>query len=171
MADFVETLGPAFFAHRLRRLSEELVEGCGDWFAAVGVTAPPRAASCLLLLRARGLMSVQEIAEALRLTPVHVASYTREMTRMTLVRVEPDPVDRRRRVVFLNPSGRQEAERIAGIVRMMATAYSGLFTEAGIDAFKSIGALEDALRAVPLTARLQAAAEGRPVQAPLREDL
>ena len=165
MVDFVETLGPAFFAHRLRRLSEDLADGCGEWFTAVGVTAPPRAASTMLLLRARGPLSVPEIAEDLRMPQHQVAENTREMTRMALVQIDVDPLDRRRRTVCLTFAGRKEAERVAGVNRMMATAYAALFAEAGIDAYRTIEALEKALKDCPLPDRLQAAAEGRPPRA------
>ena len=58
--DFIESLGPAYFAHRLRRLSEALVEDCGAWFRRVGVTSPPKGASTLLLLRQKGPLSVTQ---------------------------------------------------------------------------------------------------------------
>src|SRR5579864_1177615 len=68
LADFVESLGLPFFAHRLRRLSETLVEASGGWLREVGVAAPPKAVSTLLLIAAEGPSTVTEIATRLRLS-------------------------------------------------------------------------------------------------------
>lgn len=161
MADFVESLGPGFFAHRLVRLSERMVESCGDWFDAVGVKAPPRAASTLLLLRARGPMSPPDIAEALQFTTARMTIFIRDLVRAGLVRIETDKTARGDRVAVLTAAGRTEAERIAGVNRMMASAYERLFREAGVDGVAAIDRLERALASQPLEDRLKAITEGR----------
>jgi DNA-binding MarR family transcriptional regulator len=166
MADFVESLGPAFVAHRLRRLSESLVEDCGAWFSTVGVTAPPRAASTLLLLRAKGPLSTAEIAEEVKLAPQVIVGQTREMVRAGLLNVERDPSDPGRRMLVLTFEGRKEAERVAAAARMMAEAYRGLFADAGVEAMAALEALEQAHEARPLADRLRRVAEGLPHRAP-----
>ena len=40
--DFIQRQGPAYLAHLLRRLSDELVRGADAWYPEVGVTAPCR---------------------------------------------------------------------------------------------------------------------------------
>src|SRR5690242_12562275 len=60
--DFIRRQGPAFLAHLLRRLSDELVRGADDWYPQVGVAAPPRTASTLLALDERGPLGVTEIS-------------------------------------------------------------------------------------------------------------
>ncbi len=161
MTDFVESLGRGFVAHRLRRLSEALVDDCGEWFSTVGISAPPKAASTLLLLRARGPLSVMEIATELRFSNPVVAGLVREMVRLGLAYREPAGRDRRRWPLVLTFEGRKEAERIAAATRMMSEAYAGLFDEAGFDLFAAVEALEAALGGVSLAERLAAIAEGR----------
>lgn len=161
MADFVESLGPGFFAHRLVRLSERMVDSCGDWFAAVGVRAPPRAASTLLLLRARGPMSPPDIEAELVFPHRVMTNLLRELVRTGLVRIESAPAIPGRRVAVLTTTGRTEAERIAGVNRMMAHAYERLFREAGVDGVAAIDRLEQALDSRPLQDRLKAITEGR----------
>lgn len=161
MVDFVESLGPGFFAHRLVRLSERMVESCGAWFDAVGVKAPPRAASTLMLLRARGPLSPPDIADELQFSPSRITTLIRELVRADLVRIETDRAARGERVAVLTATGRTEAERIAGANRMMASAYERLFREAGVDGVAAVDRLEQALTTQPLQDRLKAITEGR----------
>ena len=161
MDDFVESLGSAFFAHRLRRLSEALVEGCGAWMPRVGVTSPPKAASTLLLLRAKGPLSVTQIATHLRLSHPLIINLTRELETRDLVRIDQDLLDRRRRPVSLTDAGVVQADRIAEVNRLMSRTYARLFDDAGVDALGAIAALEQALLMTPLSQRLDDVAFAR----------
>ena len=161
MTDFIESLGSAFLAHRLRRLSDQLVEGCGDWLSTVGVSAPPNAASTLMLLRDRGPLPVAEIAAELRSAPSLVAAVCRELVRLGLANREPADRDRRRWPVTLTFEGRKEAERVATATRVASEAYGALFQEIGVDLLAAMHATEEALENFPLAERLSAIAEGR----------
>jgi DNA-binding MarR family transcriptional regulator len=160
-SDFVESLGPAFFAHRLRRLSEALVEEGAGWLPAAGVTAPPKAGSTLMLLQAEGPLSVTEIAARLRLTHPLIVKLARELEALGLVRVAQDPADGRRRPVSLTAEGRRQARRLARLNRRIAGAYAELFAEAGVDAFAAVVAVERALTRRSLAQRL-----GEPAETP-----
>jgi DNA-binding MarR family transcriptional regulator len=154
LADFVESIGLPLFAHRLRRLSEALVEDCGAWLPEAGVSAPPKAGSTLLLLAQGGPLSVTEIAARLRLTHPLIIKLTRELEGLGLVRVQQDPADGRRRPVSLTPAGRRQAERLARVNETIAEAYAELFAEAGADAFAAIQKVEAALARRGLKTRL-----------------
>jgi DNA-binding MarR family transcriptional regulator len=161
MDDFVESLGPAFFAHRLRRLSEQLVEDCGAWFRRVGVTSPAKGASTLLLLRAKGPLSVTQIATRLRLSHPMIINVARELETLDLVTSREDPLDRRRRPVSLTQAGEIQADRIVAVNRMMAAAYGGLFLDAGVGGLETVERLERALAARPFSERLDEVAFSR----------
>ncbi len=64
--DFIRRQGPAYLAHLLRRLSDELVRGADAWYPEVGVTVPPRTTSTLLALDEHGPLGVTEISTLLR---------------------------------------------------------------------------------------------------------
>ena len=64
--DFVRTLGLPFMAHLLRRISDRMVADAGAFEAGLGIKAPPRTASTMLLLRSCGPQSVTGIAAQLR---------------------------------------------------------------------------------------------------------
>jgi DNA-binding MarR family transcriptional regulator len=159
--DFIESLGPAFFAHRLRRLSEALVEDCGGWFRRVGVTSPPKAASTLLLLRQKGPQSVTQIAERLRLSHPMIINVTRELETLDMVFSGADPTDRRRRPIALTQAGEIQADRIGLVNAMMTKAYGRLFEDAAVDPMDAINRLEQALRTRPFSDRLDAVAFAR----------
>jgi DNA-binding MarR family transcriptional regulator len=145
MPDFVESLGLPLFAHRLRRLSESLVEAARRWLPQMGVTAPPKAGSTLLLLAEEGPLSVTEIATRLRLTHPLIIKLTRELVELGLVRIEQDARDGRRRPVSLTPAGRREAALLADVNRRLAIVYGQIFEKAGVDGFAAIVAIERVL--------------------------
>ena len=45
MDDFIQRQGPAYLAHLLGRLHDELVRGAEQWYPDMGVTVSPRATS------------------------------------------------------------------------------------------------------------------------------
>lgn len=145
MSDFVESLGLPLFAHRLRRLSESLVEAGRQWLPNAGVTAPPKAGSTLLLLAQAGPLSVTEIATRLRLTHPLIIKLTREMAELGLVRIDQDSRDGRRRPVSLTAAGRAQAARLAEVNRRLASIYQEIFEQAGVDGFAAVVAIERVL--------------------------
>jgi len=145
MSDFVESLGLPLFAHRLRRLSESLVEAGRQSLPNAGVTAPPKAGSTLLLLANAGPLSVTEIATRLRLTHPLIIKLTREMEALGLVRIEQDSRDRRRRPVSLTAAGRRQAALLEDVNRHLAIVYRQIFEKAGVDGFAAIVAIERVL--------------------------
>ena len=154
MSDFVESLGLPLFAHRLRRLSESLVEAVRQWLPQMGVTAPPKAGSTLLLLDAAGPLTVTEIATRLRLTHPLIIKLTRELEVLGLVRIDQDVRDGRRRPVSLTVAGRRQAARLAEVNQRLDRVYRQLFAEAGVDGFAAIVEIERALTARSFTQRL-----------------
>jgi DNA-binding MarR family transcriptional regulator len=154
MTDFVESIGLPLFAHRLRRLSEALVEDAGAWLPQAGVTAPPKSASTLLLLAQEGPHTVTEIASRLRLTHPLIIKLTRELERLGLVRVEQDANDGRRRPVSLTAAGRRQAARCADANEQLRRAYREIFEDAGVDGLAAIEAIERVLARRSIGARL-----------------
>jgi DNA-binding MarR family transcriptional regulator len=154
MTDFVESIGLPLFAHRLRRLSEALVDGCGTWLPMAGVRAPPKSGSTLMLLAEEGPLSITQIAVRLRLTHPLIIKLTREIEHLGLVRIDQDASDGRRRLVSLTAAGRQQATRLAAANGQVARAYRQLFDEAGVDAYAALVAVERALADRDIASRL-----------------
>ena len=155
MNDFIQQQGPAFLAHLLRRLADELVQGAADWYPSVGVTAPPRTISTLLALDEHGPLGVTELARLLRQSHPLVIAWIKELTRLSLVKSKDDPTDRRRTLVSLTAKGRNELVRVRKALVTMERASTELLQLAGNDSLQMLWALERNCRELPFLQRLQ----------------
>src|SRR6185436_19584024 len=125
--DFVRALGLPFMAHRLRRLSELILEGSSQALRRAGLEGPARAGSTLLLLRANGPTGITEIAYRLRLSHPLIIKLTAAMAKAGLVRDQVDPKDHRRRLVALTAKGEAEAERVEAFSHALVRTFSDMF--------------------------------------------
>lgn len=157
MDDFILRQGPAFLAHLLRRLADELVQAGADWYPTVGVSAPPRTISTLLALDEHGSLGVTELAALLRQSHPLVIVWIRELSRLSLVSSEGDPADRRRTVVKLTGKGRRELSKVRSALATMERASSELLNLAGDGAWKGLWSMERGCREHPFVERLKRA--------------
>lgn len=144
--DFVQAQGAAYLAHILRRLADELVRGGGQWYPEVGVTAPPRTTSTLLLLDERGPLGVTNIASVLHQSHPLVIDWCRQLASLGLVQTQADPEDRRRSIVGLTEEGRLEVGRLRRALAIMEEASKRLADEAVPNLFEALWRMEGALR-------------------------
>ena len=140
--DFVDSLGPAFLAHRLRRLSDLMVDQVGAALLRDGLTVPARSISTLLLLRERGPLGPVEIGRALRFSHPLMVRSLRTLEALGLVEAIPDEADQRRRRVQLTADGAREADRGLAITDEVARQLSDRADEAGIDLALLLSAID-----------------------------
>lgn len=155
MSDFIQKQGPAFLAHLLRRLADELVQGAADWYPTVGVTAPPRTISTLLALDEHGPLGVTELAGLLRQSHPLVIVWIRELTRLSMVRSKSDPKDGRRTLVSLTAKGRSELVNVRRALVIMERASAELLDLAGPDLWQMLWSMEQHGREHSFFDRLQ----------------
>jgi DNA-binding MarR family transcriptional regulator len=153
-SDFVAELGIPFLAHRLRRLSELFVDDYACWLPEVGVTAPPRSLSTLLLLGELKDAGVTELATKLRLTHPLMIKMVAALAKVGFVTLHSDPQDGRRRPVRLTRKGEAEIERIEFAIRIMTAAYNELFRETGASLMDDVIRVEEAQLRDPFRCRL-----------------
>ena len=152
--DFVQAEGVFFLAHILRRLSDEIIEGCVSWYADMGLDVPPRTASILHLLYRRGPQSVTEMSSALRQSHSLAIQWIRQLTALRLVETAKDESDRRRTIVSLTAQGTATAERLIGSHEAFEMAYSQLARDADADPFDALWRMQGALRQRSMRDRL-----------------
>src|SRR5687768_12357367 len=128
--DFIRALGQPFMAHLLRRISDRLVADAGEFEAGIGIHAPPRTASTLLLLRQHGPQSITGIADALGQSHPLIISWITQLEKLGLVSRSSDPLDARRSLVGLSRAGQAEAKRMAAASERIGQAYAQLLKEA-----------------------------------------
>jgi DNA-binding MarR family transcriptional regulator len=155
--DFIARQGPAFLAHLLRRLSDELVQGAAAWYPTMGVTAPPRTISTLLALDDLGPLGITELARLLRQTHPLVITWIREQTSLSFVSTGSDPKDRRRSVVRLTARGKAEVVRARKALSAMEQASLHLLASGGDGEglFNALWRMEGACRDTPFADLLQ----------------
>jgi DNA-binding MarR family transcriptional regulator len=154
-ADFITELGLPFLAHRLRRMSEQFVDGYAAWLTEAGISAPARGLSTLLLLDREGPHSVTEIAGRIRLSHPLIIKLVRQLEGAGLVETTADPTDRRRRPIALTAAGREQAQRVEAASAVISAAYRELFSEIGVDLLSAATKIEAATAKEPFTARLR----------------
>ena len=155
MDDFIRQKGPAFLAHLLRRVSDELVRGAAEWYPEAGVDAPPRTASTLLALDEHGPLGVTEIASLLRQSHPLVISWIRQLDAAGLIRSRADSKDGRRTVIALTVKGKDEVARLRKALVSMEAASRRLMDEAGPGLFEALARMDHACRQVPFAKQLR----------------
>lgn len=153
--DFIRRQGPAYLAHLLRRVSDELVRGADAWYPEVGVTAPPRTTSTLLALDEQGPLGVTEISTLLRQSHPLVINWIRQLRACRFVETRIDAGDRRRTVVALTAKGRAEIRRLRKALVRMSEASQALMDEAAPELFDALWRMEQACRRAAFADRLR----------------
>jgi DNA-binding MarR family transcriptional regulator len=154
MDDFIQDQGTPFFAHMLRRLADELVDGASLFYRENGITAPARTASTLLLLAEAGPSTVTGIAARLRQSHPLVITWVRQLRSLDFVATEQDARDGRRTLVSLTPAGAAETKRMRRALQQLGKAYERLFAEVGCDAHRIVVQLYEASRQPTFAERL-----------------
>jgi len=153
--DFIYRQGPAYLAHLLRRLSDELVRGADAWYPEVRVIAPPRTTSTLLVLDEHGPLGVTEISTLLRQSHPLVINWIKQLQDRGFVKTRIDKGDRRRTVVALTSKGVAETHRLRKALARMGEASQALMDEAGPGFFDALWRMEQACRREPFADRLR----------------
>ena len=155
--DFVTSLGRPFLAHRLRRIAETFLEGYSRWLPSVGVTAPARSLSTLLLLETSGPMGVTELAARLQLSHPLVIKLVESLEAQGFTAIERDPQDGRRRPVVLTDAGRDQAAKVRDAIAILDRSYSDLSREIGLDLLDAVKRIETACLQLRFEDRLNTA--------------
>ena len=153
--DFIRKQGPAYLAHLLGRLSDELVRGADTWYPEAGVTAPPRTTSTLLALDEHGPLGVTEISTLLRQSHPLIINWIKQLRDCGFVETRTDADDRRRTVVALTAAGVAETRRLRKALARMGETSQALMDEAAPGLFDALWRMEQACRREAFADRLR----------------
>lgn len=157
MTDFVTAKGAAAFGTRLRRLSESLDRDVQALYRAHGAKFEPRWFAAVAALVECGPLSVGELAAKIGITHAAISQVRGELLRHGLIRVTPDPADRRRQIMQLSAKGRHQAESLQPLWNAIAHATEVLCAEQAPRLLALLDRIEAALASKPLAARVEAA--------------
>lgn len=153
--DFIASLGPAFLAHLLRRISDELVEADQQWHREAGIRNPPRTSSTLLALDRYGPLSVTELAARLRQSHQLVMQWIGALQAEGLVEVGRDPRDARRTIVSLTAAGREHLPALKATIETVENATRALIDEVAPGLYEELWLIERALRRRPFVEQIR----------------
>ncbi len=131
--DFVDSLGTSFLAHRLRRLSDHVVDQVAANFSRAGLAVPARSVSTLHYLRENGPTGPVELGKALKFSHPLMVRSLRNLEGLGLVEAVADESDQRRRRVQLTAVGQREAEKSFAMIRAFTDEMERKAAEAGVD--------------------------------------
>ena len=155
--DLIRQLGLPYFAHLLRRLSDEFVRGFDAWNSDAGLLSPTRTRSTLMALKKHGELGVTEVATLIRQSHPLVITWVRQLKELGLVSSISDPDDGRRTVLRLTEAGEQEVLRLQWSDEISRAAYLDLLADAGAgeELFHTLWRMEEVCRRRPFEDRLR----------------
>lgn len=154
--NYVSSLGPAFLARRLLRLSDAFVDDIETFLREAGLITPARAFSSLLLLQEAPGLAIMQVAAQIQMSHPLIINLLSQLEQLKLVYFCMDESDRRRRLIYLTPEGEAEAAQIRAALPAICAAYAELSAEADVDLMAVIDRLDAAMARRPFLQRLRA---------------
>jgi len=154
MADYIESHGSAFLAHRLRRSSDRIVDQISGVLLQLGLDVPPRGASMLLLIVEHQQIGVVDISRRLRLSHPLIVRMAREFESRGLVEINADPSDGRRRVLSPTDKARYEAAALRTFNANLEAMFDDLFANIDASLISVLDRFDAQLDASPIPTRL-----------------
>jgi DNA-binding MarR family transcriptional regulator len=142
--DFIRVHGNAGVGARLRRLSDRLDREANAVYAHVGLHFEQRWVATLMLLDARGQVTVGELAKALRIAQPSVSQTLRSLQSAKIIAEKLDPHDGRRRIQHLTKTGLALVDKARPIWLALMEAARDLDRE-GIDLITPLDRVERTL--------------------------
>lgn len=143
-ADFIRAHGNAGIGARLRRLSDRLDREANAVYAQAGLHFEQRWVATLMLLDARGRVTVGELAKALRIAQPSVSQTLRSLQAAKIIAEKLDPNDGRRRIQVLTRTGSALVDKARPIWLALMQAARDLDRE-GIDLITPLDRVEKIL--------------------------
>jgi len=141
--DFIKQLGYLAIASRMKRLTDGLLRGGSEAYRSLGLNFEPRWFTLFYLLYSRDSpLSIQEIADALKVSHPAVIQTAQMLLRRGLIRSFQDGEDRRKRRLALSPKGQELAASLAPVWDGFRAAAAELLAAAGTDMLDAIERVE-----------------------------
>lgn len=141
--DFLKELGYLAVASRMKGLTDRLLRGGSDAYRSLGLDFEPRWFTLFYLLSTEASpLSIQEIADALKVSHPAVIQTAQMLVKRGLIRSFQDEVDRRKRRLAITPKGKEIATELTPVWNCFLAAVSELFDSAGMDMLDVIQKVE-----------------------------
>jgi DNA-binding MarR family transcriptional regulator/N-acetylglutamate synthase-like GNAT family acetyltransferase len=141
--EFLKELGYLAIASRLKGLTDRLLRGGSEAYRYLDLDFEPRWFSLFYLLSTEASpLSIQEVADALKVSHPAVIQTAQMLAKRGLIHSFQDVVDRRKRRLAITPKGRELAAKLAPVWNCFLAAVSELFDSTGMDMLEVIQKVE-----------------------------
>jgi len=141
--DFLKELGYLAIASRMKGLTDRLLRGGSEAYRSLGLDFEPRWFTLFYLLSTEASpLSIQEIANALKVSHPAVIQTAQMLVKRGLIRSFQDKVDRRKRRLAVTPKGKELAAQLTPVWNCFLAAVSEFFESAGVDMLEVIQKVE-----------------------------
>lgn len=153
--DFLKQLGYLAIASRIKRLTDSLMRGGSEAYRSLGLNFEPRWFTLFYLLYTENLpLSIQEIADDLKVSHPAVIQTAQMLVKRGLIRSFQDNVDRRKRRLAITAKGRDLGASLAPVWSCFQTAAAELFESTGVDMLDAIQRAEAELEKEEMGSRI-----------------
>jgi len=153
--DFLKELGYLAIASRMKRLTDSLMRGGSEAYRSLGLNFEPRWFTLFYLLYTENLpLSIQEIADDLKVSHPAVIQTAQMLVKRGLIRSYQDNVDRRKRRLAITAKGRDLGASLAPVWNCFQAAAAELFESAGVDMLEAIQRAEAELEKEEMGSRI-----------------
>lgn len=144
--DFLKELGHLAIASRMKGLTDRLLRGGSEAYRYLDLDFEPRWFTLFYLLSTESSpLSIQEIADALKVSHPAVIQTAHMLVKRGLIRSYQDETDRRKRRLEITPQGKELAAELTPVWHCFLGAVSELFGNAGVDMMEAIHKVEEEL--------------------------
>jgi GNAT superfamily N-acetyltransferase/predicted transcriptional regulator len=144
--DFPKELGYLAIASRLKMLTDRLLRGGSEAYRYLDLNFEPRWFTLFYLLSTEASpLSIQEIADALKVSHPAVIQTAQMLAKRGLIRSFQDEVDRRKRRLVITPKGKELASKLTPVWNCFLAAGVELFDNAGVDMMEALHKVETEL--------------------------
>lgn len=143
--DLITELGALALATRLKRLSERLTQDVNKIYKELDLNFESKWFLVLDLLSKNKMLSIVDIAEALKLTHPAIVQFVDQLLKAKLISVHKDLKDARKRLVALSPRGKRLLDELAPTLAIIKAENENWLQEADHNLLDTLAQLEQAL--------------------------
>jgi ribosomal protein S18 acetylase RimI-like enzyme/predicted transcriptional regulator len=153
--DLLKELGTLAIASRMKRLTDSLMRGGSEAYRSLGLKFEPRWFTVFHLLYTEDSpLSIQEIADALKVSHPAVIQTAQMLVKRGLIRSFRDKVDKRKRRLAITSKGKEMGISLAPVWSCFQAAAAELFENAGVDMLDAIQRVEAQLEKEEMGSRI-----------------
>lgn len=150
---FYEETGILILGTRMKRLSEKFLSEVGKIYEKMDIVFEPAWFPLFFLLYRKGALSVTDISNELNVSQPAASQIVSLLSRKGLISLDPDPDDRRRKIVEFTLEGKRLLKKLIPVWETMESSMYEIFNadDEWIDVIESFNQLEKKLNCTNLS--------------------